>query len=253
MKEQVNSIIRVLDILECFSDISNSWSLGDLAARLGLPTTTVHRQLSTLITKGYIKQDVSRKTYSIGNRLILMSCAILSKYDLRNVAVPHLEKLSQTVGETVHLCQLDGFDMFYVDKVECQMSVSCNSRIGGRVHAHAGAAGKVLLSAQNEAVIDRYCQMLPDLPGYTVNTIGTPETLRAELDKVRLQGFAIDNEEVEIGLLCLAAPIYNMDRQCMAAVSISGPMFRMKSQVESFIPLLRHCTGEVSRMLGYKT
>jgi DNA-binding IclR family transcriptional regulator len=251
MGDKVNSIVRVLRILECFTNIKNTWSLKELSEELDLSLTTVHRQLATLVSEGYINHDKVRKTYSVGNRLILMSCSAVGRYDIRNAAMPHIEKLSKTVGETIHLCQLDGHKMFYVEKVESQLSVSCNSSIGSRVPAHFSASGKVLLSEQTPGYIDAYCHDLDATPAYTKNSITTERHLRDELDKTRKQGYARDDEETEIGLLCIAAPIYNMDRECIAAVSISGPRFRIKDNIDDFIPLLQNCTGEISKMIGF--
>ena len=242
--------MRGLDILECFTAIKTTWSLTDLAEELKLPMTTVHRQLQTLVSKGYIAQDPSRKMYTVGSKLILLSCQMLSKYDLRNIARPCLERLVQLVEETVHLCQLDGNEIFYVDKIESTtQAVNCNSRIGKRIPAHSAAAGKVLLSKQSPAFIDSYCKSLLGSPAFTSKTITSPDGLREELAKVETQGFAIDNEEVEIGLVCVAMPIYDAS-QCIAAVSISGPAFRMHDHVQDLIPLLKSHTDEISFMLG---
>jgi len=248
----VNSIARALRILECFTNIKNTWFLKELADELGLSATTVHRQLATLVAAGYIKHDTKpRKTYSVDNRLILMSCSLLSRYNVRTAAMPFMDKLSKTVGETVHLCQLDGSDMFYIEKIESQLSVSCNSRIGGRVPAHFTASGKVLLSEKPSEFVDEYCLTLDMIPASTENSITDERNLRTELDRIRKQGYARDNEETEIGLVCIAAPIYNMDRQCIAAVSISGPRFRIKNNIDDFVPILQTTTRDISRMMGF--
>jgi len=248
----VNSILRVLEILECFTAIKTTWSLTDLADELKLPITTVHRQLKTLVSAGYIAQDSSHKTYTVGSKLILMSCQMLSKYDFRNIARPYLECLMQSAQETIHLCQLDGNEMFYVDKIESTtQSVNCNSRIGKKIPAHSAAAGKVLLSMKGQAFIEKYCESLSDYPVFTENTITSPSVLKDELSKIKAQGYAIDNEEAELGLVCVAMPVYDAN-QCIAAVSISGPGFRMHDQIKNLIPLLKKQTEEISYMLGHQ-
>ena len=102
-KEQVSSILRALEILECFMDNETEWTLKRLVAQLDLPTTTVHRQLSTLTDRGYLVQDPIRKSYRVGPRLLLLSSTVLSHSDLRSTARPELEKLSATVKETINL------------------------------------------------------------------------------------------------------------------------------------------------------
>ena len=152
----VNSIARAMSILDCFAFEQTEWNISDLSKHTGLSLSTLHRQLATLVMSGYLTQDPEKKTYKIGSRLILMSCSLLSKYDLRNITLPYLSDLVDFSGETAHLCQLDGFDMFYVDKVESAHSVICRSRIGSRIPAHVSSAGKVLLAGQNESFIEQY-------------------------------------------------------------------------------------------------
>lgn len=148
--ENVNSICRVLDILECFTSKNNSWGVIELAQKLDLPASTVHRLMNTLVSRGYLAKSPHSKRYKPGSRLIWFSEAIISQYDMRNIARPYLEELAKVADETVHLCQLDHFDLFYVDKIETNHSVRCNSYMGLRIPAHASSAGKVLLAYQDE-------------------------------------------------------------------------------------------------------
>ena len=123
-KEQVSSILRALEILECFMDNETEWTLKRLVAQLDLPTTTVHRQLSTLTDRGYLVQDPVRKSYRVGPRLLLLSSTVLSHSDLRSTARPELEKLSATVKETINLSVMLDREIFYLDKVETFRSVA---------------------------------------------------------------------------------------------------------------------------------
>ena len=129
-KEQVSSILRALQILECFMDRETEWTLKALVDHLDMPSTTVFRQVSTLAERQYLVQDPVRKSYRVGPRLMLLASAILGQSDLRRVARPELEHLSDTVHETINLSVLLEHDIFYLDKVETHRSIVCNTQIG---------------------------------------------------------------------------------------------------------------------------
>ena len=196
-KEQVSSILRALQILECFMDSNTEWTLKALVDHLGLPTTTVFRQVSTLADQKYLEQDPIRKSYRPGPRLLLLSSAILSQSDLRRTARPELERLSDTLKETINLSVLLEHDIFYLDKVETHRSIVCNTQVGSRAPAYATSAGKVMLACQSEEHIEEYCRwMIGKARPLTVNTVTDPEQLRRELAFARLHGYALDNGEI---------------------------------------------------------
>lgn len=252
-KEQVSSILRALQILECFTDNETEWTLKALVEQLGLPTTTVFRQVSTLTDRKYLEQDPVRKSYRVGPRLLQLSSAILGQSDLRRVARPELERLSNTVEETINLSVLLEHDIFYLDKVETHRSIVCNTQVGSRAPAYATSGGKVMLACQSTAYIDDYCVwMAEEAHSLTGNTITDPERLREELAQARTHGYAMDNGEIEAGLICVAAPIYDMNRKVAAAVSVSGPDYRMKEDQEVMIREVRKAAERISRLLGYR-
>lgn len=251
-KEQVSSILRALHILECFMDHDTEWTLKELVNHLGLPTTTVFRQVSTLADQQYLVQDPVRKSYQVGPRLILLASSILGQCDLRRLARPELERLSDTVKETINLSLLMEHDIFYLDKVETQRSIVCNTQVGSRAPAYATSAGKAILSEQDEAFIEEYCGwMRQNARSLTPNTITDPERLRKELHQAKLQGFAVDRGEIEVGLICVAAPIYNINHHAVAAVSIAGPDYRMQEDWDSMIRSVRRAAETISNLLGY--
>ena len=228
-KVQVSSILRALQILECFMDRETEWTLKELVDHLDLPSTTVFRQVSTLAERQYLVQDPVRKSYRVGPRLMLLASAILGQSDLRRVARPEL------------------------DKVETHRSIVCNTQIGGRAPAYATSSGKAMLSCQNEAYIDDYCQWM-NRKAYplTSNTITDSDQLRSQLVQARLNGYAMDDGEIEAGLICVAAPVYDMNRKVVAAVSISGPDYRMREDQEVMIREARQTAHNISRLLGYR-
>ena len=249
-KEQVSSIQRALEILECFMDVDTEWTLKALVEHLHMPSTTVYRQVATLTEREYLVQDPVRKSYRVGPRLLLLSSTLLSRSDLRTVARPWLEKLSATVKETINLSMLIDHDIFYLDKVETFRSVVCNTRVGSRAPAHATSSGKIMLAYKSDEYIDEYCRRLPGMPKLTEKTIDSPEQLRRELVQDRLRGYAADEEEIEPGLICIGAPIFGLDRQVLAAVSIAGPAFRMQAELENMIRCVKETAEQISSLLG---
>lgn len=250
-KEQVSSILRALQILECFTDNQTEWTLKSLVEHLNIPTTTVYRQVSTLTDRQYLEQDPIRKSYRVGPRLLLLASAILGQSDLRRVARPELERLSDTVQETINLSTLLEHDIFYLDKVETHRSIVCNTQVGSRAPAYATSSGKVMICQESEAYIDDYCQwMVQRAKPLTDRTITDPERFREELVQARVQGYAMDNGEIEQGLICVAAPIYDMNHKAVAAVSVSGPDYRMKEDQEVMIREVRRAADNISRLLG---
>ena len=253
-KEQISSILRALQILECFMDNETEWTLKALVAQLNMPTTTVFRQVSTLTERQYLEQDPVRKSYRVGPRLMLLSSAILGQSDLRQIARPELELLSDTIQETINLSVLLEHDIFYLDKVETHRSIVCNTRIGSRAPAYATSSGKIMLSFQSEAAVDAYCQwMSENAHPITGTTVVDTDQFRKELSRARLQGYAMDEGEIEDGLICIGAPIYDMNSRVVAAVSVSGPDYRMKEDQELMIRKVCQTAKNISRLLGCRT
>lgn len=252
-KEQVSSILRALQILECFMDRETEWTLKELVDHLDLPTTTVFRQVSTLTDRQYLVQDPVRKSYRVGPRLMLLASAILGQSDLRRVARPELEHLSDTVKETINLSVLLEHDIFYLDKVETHRSIVCNTQVGSRAPAYATASGKIMLCWQRDSDVEEYCQwMARKARPLTDSTITDPDRFRAELVQARTQGYAMDDGEIEVGLICVAAPIYDMNHKVVAAVSVSGPNYRMREDQEVMIREVRQAAENISRLLGHR-
>lgn len=253
-KEQVSSIIKALQILECFMDNSTEWTLKALVSHLDMPTTTVFRQISTLTENQFLIQDPLRKSYKAGPRLLMLASSILGQSDLRQIARPELERLSSEAKETINLSQLLDHDIFYLDKVETHRSIVCDTRVGSRVFAYATACGKIILAHQDKEVIDEYCEWMKDnaVP-LNDNTITDPVVLRRQLEDAKLNGYATDDGEIETGLLCIAAPIYDMNNKVIAAISISGPEYRMMQDKDFMINQVRKAASIISRLLGARS
>lgn len=182
---------------------------------------------------------------------MMLASSIMGQSDFRQLARPELERLSDTVRETINLSLLIDHDIFYLDKVETHRSIVCNTKVGSRAPAYATSSGKAMLSEQSAAYIEEYCGwMRQNAKSLTANTITDPERLRGELIQAKIQGFAVDRGEIEIGLICVGAPIYDINRRVVAAVSISGPDYRMQEDWETMVREVQRAAENISRLLG---
>lgn len=250
-REHTSSILRALQILECFTDQEKEWTLKELVNQLGLPTTTVFRHVSTLMERQYLTQDPVRKVYHVGPHLLALAGAIIGGSDLRKIARPELESLSDRVKETINLSILVDNEIFYLDKVETQRSITCSTRVGGRVAAHATSCGKILLADRDADFLAQYCEWMKSVPPLTPKTITQPDLLLKELESARINGYATDDGEVEQGLICVAAPVRDADGHVIAAVSIAGPDYRMEQDMEMMIREIRQTAERISYAHGF--
>ncbi len=250
-KEHTSSILRVLQILECFMDQEKEWTLKELVNRLGLPSTTVFRHVSTLMERQYLTQDPVRKSYHVGPNLLALAGAIIGGSDLRQIARPELERLSDRIKETINLSILVDTEIFYLDKVETQRSITCNTRVGGRVAAHATSCGKILLADKDPNFLTQYFEWMKSIPALTPKTITQPDQLLKELESARTNGYAMDDGEVEQGLICVAAPVHDAGGRVIAAVSIAGPDYRMQQDMELMIREIKQTAERISYAHGF--
>ena len=185
----------------------------------------------------------------MGPRLLLLSSTVLSHSDLRSTARPELEKLSATVKETINLSVMLDREIFYLDKVETFRSVVCNTKVGTRAPAHATSGGKIMLAFHDPDYVDASAGTCPRCSGSTDRTVFSPDLLREQLAQARINGFAIDDGEIEPGLICVGAPIFGLDQTVVAAVSIAGPTFRMKEELDVMTRAVS-TAANISRLMG---
>jgi DNA-binding IclR family transcriptional regulator len=228
-KNLVQTIERTAFIFDILSQSPNGLSLGELARQANLPKGTAHRLLASMAYFDFIRQEPTTKNYHLGFKLVDLGNLLLSQIDLRSQARPFLMNLSETVKETVHLVVLDRDKALYVDKVELHPKASglqMVSRLGSRIALHCSSVGKALLAHMEKTDAEK---LISDtvLAKRTPNTISDPGELMQHLALVRKNGYAIDDEENEVGIRCVAAPIRNGSGKAEAAVSISGPTTRI--------------------------
>jgi DNA-binding IclR family transcriptional regulator len=229
----VQTIERTSLILDILGQSPQGISIRDLSEKIKLPKGTTHRLISSLAYFGYARQDAKTRNYFLGLKLVELGNLLLSQLDLRKEAEPFLRDLAERTKETVHMVFLDRGEIVYIDKVELDHNpagLRMASRVGLRNPAHSSAVGKVLLSHLPEEEVNGVIKE-KGLPKRTENTIIDSIQLKEHLKAVRTQGYAIDDEENERGIRCVAAPIYNETGRAVAAISISGPAFRITKKV----------------------
>ncbi len=246
----VESADRLLRILECFGARERDVSLGDIADRVGLPKSSVHRLLTTLIAHGFVDRDPATRRYTLGIRLFELGSAAIHERGLHGAAQPQLEELCRSTGETCHLAVLSGIEAVYVYKVEGPSNISMSSRVGGRAPCHATSIGKVLVAwAAPEVMAEVRAH---PLTACTAHTITTMERLDSELAAVRSQGYALDLDEYSEGLHCISAPVRDQTGRVTAALGIAGPRMRIEgARLTELIPLVVSAARELSRKLGF--
>ncbi|HUI54048.1 MAG TPA: IclR family transcriptional regulator [Bryobacteraceae bacterium] len=222
--------VQVLDrawaIIDTLAAGRGDNSLMELSEKLRLHKSTVHRLLMILERRRVVERDSQTGRYRLGLRLFELGAVAISRFNIRERALPHLERVLFEVDETVHLCVLDAGEVLYVEKIEPSRSVRMASRIGRRNGAHCSAVGKAMLAHLPERELDEILKQ-HGLPRVTQRTIVTPADLKADLKAVRERGYAIDNEESEEGLRCVGAVVLGHDGRPLGAISISAPSFRL--------------------------
>jgi len=251
----VQTIARTALILESLGQYPNGLSLGELSEKVGLPKGTTHRLLTSMAYFDFIRQDQVTKHYHLGFKLVELGNNLLSHIDIRKEARPYLIDLSNDVQETIHLVVLDQNKALYIDKVDMHSrrgGLQMVSRLGSRNPLNCTAVGKVLLAYMHEMDAEIIIQQI-DPDRRTNNTITDPSELKRHLNTIRAKGYAIDDEENEIGVRCVAAPIRNEIGKVVAAMSVSGPTTRItKKKIDE--PLKTRVTEtamRISRKLGY--
>jgi DNA-binding IclR family transcriptional regulator len=252
----VQTIERASSILDILGQSPQGISIRELSTKIKLPKGTTHRLLSSLSYFGYVRQDPKTRNYLLGLKLVELGQLLLGQLDLRKEAEPFLRALAERTKETVHLVFLDRNEIVYIDKVETEQNSSglkMASRVGLRNPAHSSAVGKVLLAHFPEEELKNFIKE-KGLAKRTENTIIDPTQLKDHLKLVRAQGYAIDDEENEKGIRCVAAPIYNEVGKTVAAISISGPAFRITKKViqESLKKEVMETALKVSQRLGFR-
>jgi len=227
-------------------------ALGEISDSLQLHKSTVHRLVMVLERHKLIERNPTNGHYRLGLKLFELGTKAIAQLDLRDRSRRYLERLVLETSETVHLCLLDDSEVVYLDKVEPERSVRMATSVGRRNPAHCTAVGKAMMAylapAQVEAIVRKQ-----GMRAMTANTITTLLELKKELSAIRERGYAVDNEEIEEGVRCVGCVVRNFSGEPVAAVSISGPAFRLtQEKVPILATAVMTAAHDLSRELGFK-
>lgn len=249
-RTRLSSVANSLRLIRAFSEDQYEIGISDLAKRLGLAKSTVHRLASTLLDQGMLEQNAGDGKYRLGLALFELGTLVRRKMDFTMEARPFLRTLMEKTGETVHLAILDHDSVLYIITHESKQALRMGSKVGTRAPVHSTAVGKVLLAFQPGEEIARI--VARGLPASTPNTIVDVKALQRDLELVRTRSYAMDDEESELGLRSIAAPIRNDSGNVIAAISIAGPVHRMtRKTLLGWVRELVAAAGAVSQRLGW--
>ncbi|MFE2188845.1 IclR family transcriptional regulator [Streptomyces sp. NPDC059455] len=241
----VQSLERAFDLLERMADAGGEVGLSELSASSGLPLPTIHRLMRTLVACGYVRQQPNRR-YALGPRLIRLGES--SSRLLGTWARPYLARLVEETGETANMALLDGDEVVYVAQVPSRHSMRMFTEVGRRVLPHTTGVGKALLADTPPEEV-RALLARTGMPAATEKTITTPDGFLDALRQVHEHGYAVDDNEQEMGVRCLAVSV--PDSPAPAAISISGPAGRVTDEAtERIVPILKEVAAELSGALA---
>lgn len=248
----IQAVSHALDLLEQFHEDVDELGVTELSKRLKLHKNNVFRLLATLESRGYIEQNKATENYRLGLKSLELGQTFIKQMGLLRQAKPILEKLVEDCNETSYVTIFKEGHIVYLDVVETDMTVRVVSRVGSRLPAYCTASGKVHLANLSDEEVN---EILPDekLKTYSPTTLSSRKELKEQLTVVAEQGYAVDDEELDQGVRCVAAPIRDYTRRIVGALSISGPSMRLNNEriVEELVPLVQKAAENLSTRLGY--
>ncbi|MBS3787773.1 IclR family transcriptional regulator [Candidatus Bipolaricaulota bacterium] len=242
------SLDKALSILDLFDSHDSELSATEIAQGFEVNPGSLYPILHTLENHGYLKRDED-KLYSLGLVFAQKGSLVLERLNIAEEARPELEKLRDETKKTVHLGYFNENQVVYIDKVESRGGIRMYSSPGKSAPLHATALGKVTLAFLPDEQLEEIISSL-DLEPFTDETVTSPDKLREELETIKKQGYAVDDEEFEKGIKCIAIPIYNHSGKVKAAISVTG--LSAQTKVEEISPLIKRYGEEISAKLGFK-
>ena len=251
------SLERGLAILSAFDSDRPLIGVSELSRELALSRSTAHRYIATLARLGYLQQDPDSKRYRLGPKVLDLGFSAINSMDVREISAPHLRRLSDETGHTVNLAILDGTDVVYIERCRTaqpgQRDIDLNLHVGARLPAYCTAMGKAILAFvpedSREAIIERI-----DFVSRGPNTITDPAEFRAELERIRVSGFAVNDEELAYGLRSIAAPIQAHSGEVLAALNLAvhRTMSTMDELIARFGPAVKQTAEDISLGMGHR-
>jgi IclR family KDG regulon transcriptional repressor len=251
-KEYINkSLKKALTLLKLFDGAVEPLSITEIAAKVNATSGTIYPIIFTLESEGFLERDADSKKYRLGLSLLRLGMAVSSQLSIRDRAQIHLKKLCEQTNENVHLAIFEEKKVIYIDRKEAKPDLRVHSFIGKRVPAHCTALGKAFLAFLSDHDLEEFFSS-ESLEKYTDNTITDPNLLREALHKIRGDGYAVENEEYQLGGNCVAFPVHNHRGETVAAVSVSIPNSRYTPEkVQGILAATKNAARNISASLGY--
>lgn len=249
------SLIRGLTLLELLAKFPNGCPLAHLAELSGLNKSTVHRLLQGLLQEGYVRPAPTAGSYRLTTKCLAIGQRALSSINILHIAAPHLEALNLKLGETVNFAMREKDHAILINKLEATTGLMrTRAYIGQQMQLYCSGMGKLFLAYDSEDYIPQYWQAKSSvIQQLTINTITTIEGMKKELETIRELGFAMDAEENELGVSCIACPIFDHQQKVNYAVSVSLSTARLNQLgLENLLPAIQHAADHISAELGGK-
>lgn len=251
-ENMVKSVSRALEIIDIVSAHKGGLGVTEIAKQIDINKSSVYRILATMVKYGYIEQDADSGRYKLGYKFLEISTVLLDSIDLRAEARPFLQELEQYTNEVIHLVVYDQGEVVYIEKLEGNETLRMHSKVGKRAPMHCTAVGKAILAYLPVNVASEIIER-KGLPYHTEYTITNKDTFLKEIAEVKLSGYALDLQENEYGITCIAVPIFDHLGRAISAISISGPTMRMTEERIRELKDKMIETGEkISARLGYR-
>jgi DNA-binding IclR family transcriptional regulator len=244
----VKSAERVLQIFELLAHNPEGLTIKEISEKLSFPQSSTSNLMATLLKQGYLGVDAAKK-FKLGAKLVHIGTMAMENLDISLQAKPYLEKLMQSVQETVFMATLSGEDLVYLFKINSNRSIRTTAQTGYSKPLYCTGLGKTFLANMPEEERNRILDSIELVP-ITAKTITDKETLAKELYQYSLIGYTIDDEENEEGLYCVAAPIFGADQRIQAAISVAGPKERMLAQKEMVVERVLWTSRKISESMG---
>jgi DNA-binding IclR family transcriptional regulator len=245
------AVERALGMLEAIAQEPEGLSNAEISRKLQIPKSSASYILRTLVQRSYLNRDPQTGKYRVGLKILSLSRGALSGLDVREVALPIMRHLMEKTNLTCHLAILDGPEAVYIEKVEPQGFIKMDTWVGRRMRVHATSVGKALVAYIPQ---DRLEAILSSgMEKRTSRTITTVPRFLKELDRVRTQGYAVDDEENNMGARCVGAPIFNQTGTIEASLGLSGTTQHVNAQtMPRIVEALKDAARHISMQLGYR-
>ncbi|WP_423801232.1 IclR family transcriptional regulator [Neobacillus sp. SAB-20_R2A] len=248
----IQSIERAADVLEIFLTTNSELSVKEISEKVNLSKSTVHGIIKTLEHRGYLQQNPDDLKYRLGIKLFELGNFVGKHLDIRSIARPIIKDLVNELNETVHLVLLNRNEIIYIEKEDGPRTLTMYSHIGKRAPVHCTGVGKAILAYLSDQEVDRLLS-IQNLQPFTEFTITDKQAIKNHLQSVRECGYAVDDEEIELGLKCIAAPIFNHQGNVIASISCAAPKIRLdEERLPKVIAGIQKAASEISKALGYK-